>query len=331
MRPREVFVIMPFSATQNHSDKEWTEIFEHVFRPAILQAGYSCRRVAPTTGSVAKSIIDSLKHSWVVMADITDRNANVFYELGVRHALSNRTIVVTQNGSDSPSDLKGYWWLEYGTSPASVSGFAREIARILRAISTDPDRSDNPVSDYLAEHHLVLEGIENSRSLRLLESLRVELTGLYQAISQAVSEQVWTPMPIDSLSHLLVTRAVNLPVAVWRQLYEIRLAAGRLNHGATMDQTSLYEIAETVKEAANTLDQARRQMASGDYVSPEERECYLEWKRKPNSAGIGCYCFRRHPARDLPRLSELTKEMLQSIEETPRSELSESDGGRTTG
>ena len=87
--PRTCFVIMPFSTTESCSEDEWTLLFEALFKPAIEGAGldYECRRSVATRGNIVASILQELKESYVVLADLTDHNANVFYELGVRHSL----------------------------------------------------------------------------------------------------------------------------------------------------------------------------------------------------------------------------------------------------
>jgi hypothetical protein len=79
--PKDAFVIMPFSATPNHSDEDWKTAYDYVIAPAITNAGYSCSRAAPERGSLIGSIVEKLHSSWLVVADLTDRNANVFYEL----------------------------------------------------------------------------------------------------------------------------------------------------------------------------------------------------------------------------------------------------------
>jgi hypothetical protein len=113
--PRTCFVIMPFSSTASCTCEEWTEIFEHVLKPAVEGSGldYECRRSEATRGNVVAAIIRDLDDAHVVMADLTDRNANVFYELGVRHALRNRTIILAQKREDIPFDLRGYGYHVY--------------------------------------------------------------------------------------------------------------------------------------------------------------------------------------------------------------------------
>jgi hypothetical protein len=165
MNSKSAFVIMPFSGTPSCTEEEWTEIYEEVFKPAFVESGYACRRATPSTGSLIESIVGDLNSAWVVLADLTDCNPNVFYELGVRHALKRRTIAVMQSFDAVPSDLKGYWSLPYGTRPAQVNEFKRRIREILAQIEDHPEKSDNPVSDYL--NHLVTD-LENPYGIEIL-------------------------------------------------------------------------------------------------------------------------------------------------------------------
>ena len=148
---RTVFVIMPFSGTETHDEAEWTNIYETILKPAVEACGYLCERARISTGSLIKTIVGDLRNSTIVLADITDRNPNVFYELGVRHSLSKRTIIVAQRYDDIPSDLRGYWSVIYGTRQWEVDKFKDEIKRIISEIEKDPDRSDSPVLDYLEQ------------------------------------------------------------------------------------------------------------------------------------------------------------------------------------
>lgn len=143
---------MPFSRTSSATEEEWTEIFETFLKPAVEGAGldYECRRSVATRGNVVGLITQDLNDAYVVLADLTDRNANVFYELGVRHALTNRTILLAQRREDIPFDLQGYanhiynWRTEGGRE-----SFAARLRELLAEIDTNPTRPDNPVSDFL--------------------------------------------------------------------------------------------------------------------------------------------------------------------------------------
>jgi hypothetical protein len=151
---RVCFVIMPFSGTKSCTEQEWTEVFEQVFKPAIEGAGlgYECRRSNATRGNIVAGIIRDLNDAHVVLADLTDRNANVFYELGVRHALTDRSIIVAQQRDDIPFDLSNYASHVYDwRSARAKEELVQKLRAILRDIDSNPKRPDNPVSDFLEE------------------------------------------------------------------------------------------------------------------------------------------------------------------------------------
>ena len=150
--PRICFVIMPFSTTASCTGENWTCIFESLFKPAIEEAGldYECRRSIAPRGNIVASILQELKESHVVLADLTDHNANVFYELGVRHSLKDRTILIAQHEADIPFDLRAYAYHIYDwTTDDGKTAFTNRIRELLAEIDSNPDRPDNPVSDFL--------------------------------------------------------------------------------------------------------------------------------------------------------------------------------------
>ena len=64
--------------------------------------------------SMLDRIYNQIAKADIVIADMTGRNANVFYEVGYAHALGKRTILLTQNSNDIPFDLKHFPHIIYG-------------------------------------------------------------------------------------------------------------------------------------------------------------------------------------------------------------------------
>ena len=173
------YVIMPFSKTKTCTEDEWTDIFESIIKPAVEGGGlgYRCLRSEATTGNIIKKVVNSLYQANVVVADLTDRNPNVFYELGVRHTLKNRTIIIAQRRKDIPSDLDGYAshvyrWKTTGQRDA----FTKKLRDLLRSIESDTDRSDNPVSDFLDETSTSIFEFRKEENLRKLRALVDEVS-----------------------------------------------------------------------------------------------------------------------------------------------------------
>lgn len=152
---RSCFVIMPFSDTSKCKSEQWTEIFENMIKPAVKDFGnhYKCYKACLDIGNIIKDILSNLNQADVVIADLTDKNPNVFYELGVRHALRNTTILITQSFEDVPFDLKHYALVKYDwTTRKGREEFSKSIGRILRHFEDNPDNSilTSPVLEYLS-------------------------------------------------------------------------------------------------------------------------------------------------------------------------------------
>jgi CheY-like chemotaxis protein len=146
------FVIMPFSATDSCSEAEWTEIFERVIKPAVEKSGYNykCERANIHFGSIIWEILDKLNRSELVLADITDRNANVLYELGVRHALGGPTIAISQDKKNIPFDLLTYPYNIYGwKTEREKKEFKKEIKSAITELEKNPWKAVSPVRKYL--------------------------------------------------------------------------------------------------------------------------------------------------------------------------------------
>jgi hypothetical protein len=283
---RDAFVIMPFSPTPSCQD--WTEIYNHVFEPALKDLGWHCERAAPTTGSLIASIVERLNAATVVLADLTDRNANVFYELGVRHSISLRTIMVSQHADHVPSDLKGYWYINYGITPARVAQFRTDLQRVLSEIEKAPDRNDNPVADYLAKNDQSISRLTNRDNLKKLNALSTELTGNISELITLAKKNGKPSLSANSpifqtrcLSLLLDTYYVDVGPTVLALAYELRRDLERLQVGATLT-SSTKQIMFNARSFLETIKSIREQIQRGTFVEPSIPSL-MEWS--PNLRG----------------------------------------------
>src|SRR5689334_19638765 len=98
-----VFVLMPFSS-------DFNDVYQLGIKEACREAGAYCERVDEQIhdGSILQRIYNQIAKADVVVADMTNRNPNVFYEVGYSHALNKKTILLTKNSDDIPFDLKDY-------------------------------------------------------------------------------------------------------------------------------------------------------------------------------------------------------------------------------
>lgn len=97
------FVIMPFRT-------ELKTIFDDIIYPIVKDFGQmECIRVDDIfkpSMEIMKEIYKNIRKSTIMIADLTDKNPNVFYELGYAHAIGKPVILIAQKLDDVPFDLR---------------------------------------------------------------------------------------------------------------------------------------------------------------------------------------------------------------------------------
>jgi hypothetical protein len=131
------FVMMPFGP--------WYDIYyKEIYVPAIKEAGYEPVRADElfSSGSVVEQIWEQIDKAKVLLADLTGKNANVFYELGLAHA--NRKPVVFTSGilEDVPFDLRHLRVIIYETrDPSWNLKLKALITSYIKSAKQDPEKS----------------------------------------------------------------------------------------------------------------------------------------------------------------------------------------------
>lgn len=108
-RPKPfIFILMPFN-------KDFERIYSFIQNACAL-AGAHAERVDKQMfeKSIMEQIYNQIAKADIIVADMTGRNPNVFYEVGYAHALGKRTILLTQAVDDIPFDLRIYRHIVYG-------------------------------------------------------------------------------------------------------------------------------------------------------------------------------------------------------------------------
>ncbi|MEY2468266.1 MAG: hypothetical protein QOF21_964, partial [Actinomycetota bacterium] len=150
----ELFVIMPFGVRDAehvpNGRLDFDAVYQRAIRPAALAAGWRVSRVdelvAP--GTIAAQYLERILAADLVLADISVPNGNVYYELGVRHAVTAAgTMLIAAGGTVIPFDLSTHRVLFYDND---LGGWSALHTRLHEALEKfDPEEADNPVHDYL--------------------------------------------------------------------------------------------------------------------------------------------------------------------------------------
>ncbi|MFH0988553.1 MAG: hypothetical protein V1799_00885 [bacterium] len=130
----DVFVLMPFA-------KNLLPVYEDHVCVLVKQMGMTVGRADDifTTESVMEDIWNAIRACRLVIADCTNRNPNVFYEIGIAHTLGKKVVLITQSLEDVPFDLRHIRCIVYEFTPRGMAEFEEKLHRTLERLSTLDD------------------------------------------------------------------------------------------------------------------------------------------------------------------------------------------------
>lgn len=149
------FLITPFGKKQNANGEtiDFDKVQKKLVEPAAEAAGLKGGTTAPVieAGSIHEDMFQLIIESDTVICDVSLHNANVWYELGIRHALRRKGTILIKGSicDDTPFDVLTYRHIRYETSDPASS--ANDLANAIKeTISTERD-SDSPVFKMLSK------------------------------------------------------------------------------------------------------------------------------------------------------------------------------------
>ncbi|MFW5397624.1 MAG: uncharacterized protein DUF4071 [Candidatus Accumulibacter regalis] len=150
------FVAMPFGSKPGHDGQliDFNRVYAEYIRPALEAAGMEVFRAdeEERPGDIRADMFQELLLADLVVADLTLNNPNVWYELGVRHALRARGVVLVQGPRPSQpfdiyTDRKLRYTLKDGApDPATLAADCAALTAMVRAsMASSTRRKVSPV------------------------------------------------------------------------------------------------------------------------------------------------------------------------------------------
>jgi hypothetical protein len=142
------FVISAFGATPEESNRT-KQVLRHLVRKVLVPLGYDVVRAddIDDEGLITNQIIEHLLDDDLVVADLSGRNPNVFYELAVRHAARKPIVHLITAGEAIPFDVGNMRTIQYALDDPDILEDAQaELGRKVGAIEANDGSSSNPIS-----------------------------------------------------------------------------------------------------------------------------------------------------------------------------------------
>jgi hypothetical protein len=292
---RSVFIVRPFGKQE---EIDFTDVHEKLIRPALDELGLqgSTTEIIAEAGNIREDMFRLLATADLVIADLSIHNANVFYELGVRHALrEKRTILIRAAIDKVPFDLLTDRYLQYAPSNPAAT-----VPKLIAAIEAmfDSDNADSPVFKLLRLDQELLPA-DLARLTEAPDDFREEVrraenerrSGDLALLAEEATRLVWARQGLRRVGGALFELGAHETAArVWEQ---VRAYAPR-DIEANGRLATCYQ---KLKQPAKSSEAVVRVLEDNSIIGPQRAEMLSlrasntktrwieEWSAKDNEAG----------------------------------------------
>ena len=109
---------------------------DHIRKVVVEQCGLECRRADDVfkAGQSMEQAWEQMNRARLIVADVSGRNPNVFYDLGIAHTLGKPVILITQREDDVPFDLRHLRFIQYEYTPRGCQELERNLREAIEAV-----------------------------------------------------------------------------------------------------------------------------------------------------------------------------------------------------
>lgn len=178
---KNCFVICPIGNEDSDTRKRSDITFEHIIKPVVEKHGYTPIRAdhISESGMISTQIIDHVINSALVIADLTDSNPNVYYELALRHSVQKPYIQMINLDQTIPFDISGMRTIFFDLRMDHGNDAKDELYKQIESIQSGKFNAANPIT--LAHNFSAVQRI-------LSEKVDTESDNVTTILLESVSE-----------------------------------------------------------------------------------------------------------------------------------------------
>jgi len=213
---KNCFVISPIGSPESDTRKRSDQVLNYVIKHACKKFNYNVIRadLISKSGMITTQIIQHILEDTMVIADLTDTNPNVFYELAIRHGTQKPFIQINDSNTKIPFDTLGLRTIHFDYRFVDSMNFCiAEIEKQLKYFEQHPKvKVESPIStafDFMS----VNEGSQNKKMLKIISDLQEKMNFLYARINTSASSGITSSDIISSgITSNAITFAASDPI-----------------------------------------------------------------------------------------------------------------------
>lgn len=199
VKEKKCFAIMPIADHPDYDNGHFGRVYNHLIKPACERAGFKVVRAddAKASHMIMFDILKNIVECDMAICDLSSKNANVFYELGLRQAFNKKTILITDGRTNTPFDITGFRYVKYDHT-LRVDNVMNDINEIASMLIETNDASDDDVNSIVkllkiqpaSVEHLQLNE-KDSLIFEMIQRLDAKMTRIESAQSPNKITEGW--------------------------------------------------------------------------------------------------------------------------------------------
>jgi len=180
------FIISRIGGDDTPERKISDEKLNHFFKPMLDELGYEPIRAdqEETPGSISRSIVERIINSEMVIADISDQNPNVFYEIAIRNAVKKPIIIIRSPDQKPPFDIQDKRAIAVDMSKPDI--WRPAMGKLKKQIESAEENPSNASESILSDFTFSIESeTKEDTESKLLRTVK-DMQGQLRRISKDV-------------------------------------------------------------------------------------------------------------------------------------------------
>lgn len=186
--PKTCFIVTPIGTDDSSTRRSAQGVIDSAIKPVLKELGYKAlvAHEMLKIGSITTQVIEQLLNADMVIANLTELNPNVMYELAVRHAKRKPVVAIVEKGTRLPFDLAEERTLFYANDMLGVHELMPRLKQAIQEAEKD-ENPDNPI--YRTVEGLVMKEVAKTDDQRFIVDKLLQLESKVDEISGSRNTQ----------------------------------------------------------------------------------------------------------------------------------------------
>jgi hypothetical protein len=192
---KDCFIIMPIADADGYPKGHFGHVYENIIKPSCCKAGYNPVRAdeVKQTNLIHLDILKKLIEAPIAICDLSSRNPNVLFELGIRQAFDKPVVLIQEKDTPKIFDIAPLRYLEYSQEMKyhevlSIQEKLKEAIEATAAAESDASNVNSIVKLLALSSPAQIPDLENGKESLALEVMQAELRNMRQMMESSIFE-----------------------------------------------------------------------------------------------------------------------------------------------